>query len=55
MERSAKIVNGGKPLTIFAEHSILDIWQDFLYMPLIKTSWRLEGTVYINCRDDNIK
>ena len=29
MERFAKTVNGEKPLTIFAEHSVLDIWHDF--------------------------
>ena len=29
MERFAKIVNGEKPLTIFAERSVLDIWHDF--------------------------
>ena len=28
MERFAKIVNGFKPLTIFAKRSILDVWQD---------------------------
>ena len=29
MERFAKIVNGKKPLTIFAERSVLDVWHDF--------------------------
>ena len=27
MERFAKIANGFQPLTIFAKHSILDVWQ----------------------------
>ena len=32
MENFAKIVNGWKPLTIFAKHSILDVWQDSEYV-----------------------
>ena len=31
MERFAKIVNGWKPLTIFAKLSILDVLQGFEY------------------------
>ena len=30
-ERFAKLVNGFKPVTIFAERSILDIWQGSEY------------------------
>ena len=29
MGRFAKIVNGGKPLTVFTKSSILDVWQGF--------------------------
>ena len=31
MERFAKTVNGFKPLTIFAKHSIWDIWEGSEY------------------------
>ena len=31
MERFARVVNAFKPLTIFAERSILDVWQGSEY------------------------
>ena len=31
MERFAKIINGWKPLIIFAKRSILDVWQNSHY------------------------
>ena len=35
MESFAKIVNGENLLTIFIEHSILDVWQNSKYVSVI--------------------
>ena len=35
MERFADVINGFQPLTIFAKHSILDVWQGSEYFSVL--------------------
>ena len=46
LERFEKIVNGLKPLTIFAKRSILDVWQGSGYASGVKSSEAQKASIF---------